>query len=53
VSFDAGFELVMDGPHRKIVLQFLEGLLDFDELKVEGARPGRPPSSYRIRIDTS
>ena len=28
VSFDAGFELVMDGPHRKIVLQFLERLLD-------------------------
>ena len=28
VGFDAGFQLVVDGSNRKIVLQFLERLLD-------------------------
>ncbi len=35
VGFDARFELVMDGADREVVLQFLERLLDFDELQIE------------------
>ena len=35
MGFDAGLELVMDGTNRKIVLQFLERLLDLDQLQIE------------------
>ena len=35
MGFDARFELVMDGANRKIVLQFLERLLDLDQLQIE------------------
>ena len=35
VGFDAVLQLMMYGPNRQIVLQFLEGLLDLDQLKIE------------------
>ena len=35
VRFNARFLLVIDRPHREVVLEFLEGLLDFGELDVE------------------
>ena len=35
MGFDAGLQLVMNGPDRKIVLQFLERLLDLDQLQIE------------------
>src|SRR5271163_4650358 len=35
MGFDAVLELVMDGPNRQIVLQFLERLLDLDQLEIE------------------
>src|SRR5277367_3514162 len=35
MGFDAVLELVVDGPNRQIVLQFLERLLDLDQLEIE------------------
>ncbi len=35
MSFDAGVRLVMDGTKRQIVLQFLERLLDLDQLQIQ------------------
>src|SRR5208283_1934497 len=35
MGFDASLELVMDGADRQIVLQFLERLLDLDQLQIE------------------
>ena len=35
VGFDTGLQLVMDGTNRKIALQFLERLLDLDQLQIE------------------
>jgi hypothetical protein len=35
MGFDSGFELMIDGPDREIVLQLLEHLLDLDQLQIE------------------
>ena len=35
MRLDPGFELVVDRPHGKILLEFLEGLLHFCELHIE------------------
>ena len=35
MGFDSGFELVIDGTDRQIVLQLLERLLDLDQLQIE------------------
>jgi hypothetical protein len=34
MGFDSGFELVIDGADRQIVLQLLERLLDLDQLQI-------------------
>ena len=42
MSFNSGFELVIDGTDRQITLQLLERLLDLDQLQIE------PPQMARI-----
>src|ERR1700722_4392425 len=42
MGFDANLQLVMYGTNRKIVLQFLERLLDLDQLQIE------PPEMARV-----
>lgn len=41
MGLDAGLQLVMDGTNRKIVLQFLERLLDLDQLQIEPPQMAR------------
>ena len=53
MGFDSGFELVIDGTDRQIVLQLLERLLDLDQLQIcllytSRAGPGRARSRHRL-----